>query len=203
MKSAALCTFEHSIQDADDLLALFDSTKSEVLKRASLVMALAALETYIEDRIIEAVDTVAGSDPKAGRLSSFYKTSLENDLKTFHSPSTDRVRTIFQKYLALDITAGWSWNNYDSVRVCTELNKINRKRGDIAHRSARPVPGQPTPHAVTRDDLRKHIHFIKSLATATDAFLAAKLTHSPASKAGRPTESISSSPRTATGNRTA
>ena len=58
MNSAALQTFEHAIQDSIELLNHFDSlnkhppsSEIEVLKRASLVMALAALETYIEDRI--------------------------------------------------------------------------------------------------------------------------------------------------------
>src|SRR5687768_11336058 len=67
MTSIAYQTFEHAIQDAVDLLKQFDAIKrqplppeAEVLKRASLVMALAALETYIEDRIIEAADVVIG-----------------------------------------------------------------------------------------------------------------------------------------------
>lgn len=112
MKSAALSTFEHAIQDALDLLGHFDSIdkqspRAEVLKRASLVMALAALETYVEDRIIEAVHGVACSHPEPGHLANFYKASLESDLKTFHTPNADRVKAIFQKYLSIDVTAGF------------------------------------------------------------------------------------------------
>ncbi len=57
------------------------------------------------------------------------------------------------------------------------LNKLAKKRGDNAHRSWRPLSGeaQPGPHKVTRDDLRKHIHFVEQLAQATDAFLDEKL----------------------------
>lgn len=33
---------------------------------------------------------------------------------------------------------------------------------------------QPKQHAVTRDDLRKHIYFITQIASTTDSFLAAK-----------------------------
>ena len=65
MTSVAHQNFEHAIQDAVDLLNHFDSInikppppEAEVLKRASLVMALAALETYIEDRVVEADCTV-------------------------------------------------------------------------------------------------------------------------------------------------
>ena len=184
MKSIALQTFEHAIQDATDLINHFDSLNKqppppevEVLKRASLVMALAALETYVEDRIVEAAETISRNASQSERLSAFYKESLQNDLKYFHTPSTDRVKAIFQKYLAIDITEGWSWNNYDPARARSELNKLAKKRGDIAHRSLRPVAGQPQPaaHAVTRDELRKSIRFIVDLAGATDVYIREKL----------------------------
>lgn len=182
MKSSAFQTFEHAIQDAVDLFNLFDALnkqppppEAEVLKRASLVMALAALETYIEDRIVEAADVVSGLGSEESALAKFYKSSLENDLKYFHTPSTDRVKAIFSKYLCVDVTEGWVWNYYDPTRARSELNRITKKRGDIAHRSWRPVAGQPTPHAVTREDLRKHIRFIKDLMDATDAYLDTKL----------------------------
>ena len=183
MKSRAIETFEHAIKYAIDLLNHFDALNSqppppeaEVLKRASLVMALAALETYVEDRVVEAADEVSGRGSEASRLVRFYKESLENDFKYFHTPSTDRVKVIFAKYLGVDVTEGWAWNHYDPARARAELNKIAKKRGDIAHRSWRPGPGQSTPHAVTREDLRKHIRFIQDLVGATDAFLAEILT---------------------------
>ncbi len=53
MTSKAFHTFEHAIQDAIDLLKHFDALNKqsppelEDLKRAGLVRALAALETYI------------------------------------------------------------------------------------------------------------------------------------------------------------
>ena len=165
MPSKALQTFEHAIQDAVDLLAHFDALNKkppppeiEVLKRASLVMALAAL-------CMES----SGSES----LSEFFQNSLENDLKTFHTPSTDRVRPMFSKYLGYDVTKGWSWNNCDPAKARSELNRLAKKRGDIAHRSWRPLPGQPMQHAVTRDAMRKHIHFVKELAKATDAYVEA------------------------------
>jgi hypothetical protein len=182
MTSLASKTFEHAIQDATDLLNQFDALnklppppEAEVLKRASLVMALAALETYIEDRIREAANAVAGSMNGASRLSDFYKASLENDLKYFHTPSTDRVRAAFEKYLGIDITEGWTWNNFDPSRARAELTRITKKRGDIAHRSWRPAAGAADAHAVTREDLRKHIRFIRDLVAATEIHLAAKM----------------------------
>src|ERR1041385_1993917 len=135
MTSRAFQTFEHAIQDADDLLNHFDTLNKhppppeiEVLKRASLVMALAALETYVEDRIVEAADAVSGRGSELNHLVKFYKSSLENDLKFFHTPTSDRVKAIFIKYLSIDVTEGWTWNHYDPARVRNELNKIAKKR---------------------------------------------------------------------------
>ena len=184
MTSRALQTFDHAIQDAIDLLNHFDALNTnppppqiEVLKRASLVLALAALETYLEDRLLEAAESISARPDRESFLASFYNDSLKKDLKVFHTPSTDRVRPIFKKYLGLDITEGWNWNNCDSARARRELNALAVKRGNIAHRSERPLSGesQTSPHAVTRDDLRKHIHFVKQIALSTDEFLDAKL----------------------------
>lgn len=177
MPSKASLTFDHAIQDALDLVNHFDKLntqppppENEVLKRASLVMALAALETYFEDRLVEAVEAVAGTGD--GHLSQFMRDSLANDLKYFHTPSTDRVRPLFQKYLGVDITEGWKWNNMEPAAARTELNALAKKRGDIAHRSWRPTNGTPAKHAVSRDDLRRHIHFIRQVVLATDTVLA-------------------------------
>lgn len=180
MPSKALQTFDHVIQDAIDLLNHFDALNTnppppqiEVLKRASLVMALAALETYFEDRLVEASEALCAKSSDIV-LAKFLQESLANDLKFFHTPSTDRVRPIFLKYLGVDITECWAWNNVDPAGARLELNRLAKKRGDIAHRSWRPADGQPQPqrHAVTRDDLRKHIHFVRQLAQATDSYLA-------------------------------
>ncbi|GAB3280383.1 HEPN domain-containing protein [Parahaliea aestuarii] len=176
MTSKAFQAFDHAIQDAMELLDHFDALNKqppppeiEVLKRASLVMALAALETYLEDLLIETVESLCCDGDE--RLSDFIQASLISDLKVFHTPSTDRVRPIFKKYLGYDVTEGWSWNNSDPAKARTELNRLAKKRGDIAHRSVRPLPGQPTQHAVTRDAMRKHIHFIKELVRTTDTYV--------------------------------
>ncbi len=180
--SQSFITFEYSIKDATELLDHFDSintnpppSNAEVLKRASLIMALAALETYIEDRITEAANKISTNDNQNEKLQTFFTKSLQNDLRTFHTPSADRIKSIFEKYFNIDVTSGWVWNNFDQHKAKSELNKIAKKRGDIAHRSLRPQPGQPMPHAVTRDELSKHIRFICNLALATEKFLSDKI----------------------------
>ena len=183
MASKALQAFDYALQDSTDLLKHFDALNTkppppdiEVLKRASLVLALAALETYFEDRIVEAVEALCSKSSGSDGLTDFYRQSLDIDLRSFHSPNTERVRQIFQKYLQLDVSESWTWNNCDPIKAKSELNRLVKKRGDIAHRSLRPTSGeaQPRQHAVTRDDLRKHIHFITQVVNATDRFLASK-----------------------------
>lgn len=70
--SEAHSTLNHSMCDASDRLERFDRVNvkpqpdtAEVLKRASLVMALAALETYIEDRICEATTATAQGEKES------------------------------------------------------------------------------------------------------------------------------------------
>jgi len=180
--SQSFNTFEYSIKDATELLDHFDSintnpppSNAEVLKRASLIMALAALETYIEDRITEAANKISANNNENKKLQSFFTRSLQHDLKTFHTPNTDRIKSIFVKYFDIDVTEGWIWNYVDQNKAKSELNKIAKKRDDIAHRSLRPQPGQPMPHAVTRDELSKHIRFICNLVLATEKFLFEKI----------------------------
>jgi len=178
MGSQAVQTFDHAIQDAVELLDHFDTLNNqppppeiEVLKRAGLVMALAALETYFEDLLVESVESLCNESTSSERMSKFTKSSLKNDLKVFHTPSTDRVRPIFKKYLGYDITEGWSWNNSNPSKARAKLNQLAKKRGDIAHRSGRPLPGQPAQHAVTRDEMRKNVHFIKELVRTTEVYV--------------------------------
>ena len=70
--SNASDTFVQSIQDAENLLKHFNALNTkppppeiEVLKRAGLIMAMTAWETYVEDRLLEA--SGAGSKGSATR----------------------------------------------------------------------------------------------------------------------------------------
>ncbi|WP_275920128.1 HEPN domain-containing protein [Aeromonas sp. 2HA2] len=105
--SKAIQGFEYSIKDAEELLAHFDSINanppppsSEVLKRAGLVMALTAWETYVEDRLVEEMHKklaiVQGS-----YLGDFILKKLHTDLKSFHNPSSDKTKKYSWIILAL------------------------------------------------------------------------------------------------------
>ncbi|MGH8441224.1 MAG: HEPN domain-containing protein, partial [Pseudomonas sp.] len=110
--SRASITFDGSIEDAVTLLQHFDSAhknspeSAEVLKRAGLVMALTAWETYVEDRVREIVQSrlkaVNGSP-----IGKFVSGKLEEELKRFHNPTADKTRKLFLDYLEIDVCSGW------------------------------------------------------------------------------------------------
>ncbi|WLI87889.1 HEPN domain-containing protein [Massilia sp. R2A-15] len=176
--SRALQGFENGIRDAEELLAHFDAingkpppANAEVLKRAGLVMALTAWETYVEDRLLEEMSkklgVVAGS-----YVGDFVMNKLKHDLKQFHNPSSDKTKRIFHEYLGIDVTEGWAWANYEPEKARTTLNAWMSKRGDAVHRSKPVNAGSPAAHLVKRDDLEKLIRFIRDLVKATDLFIA-------------------------------
>lgn len=178
--SRSALTFENSIEDANYLLTHFDSVKAtvknpdslEVVKRAGLVMALTAWETYIEDRIRESVDAqlrvLNGS-----RIGSFMDRRLTLELKQLHNPSSEKVKRLFVEFLDVDVTEGWRWSNHDPASARKMLDGLIIKRGEVVHRSKAPTDGPPNPHLVKRDELDKAITFLKGLVAATEKALEA------------------------------
>jgi hypothetical protein len=172
--SKAKLSFESSIKDAEALLAHFDDMKkppppdAEVLKRAGLVMALTAWETYVEDRVLEEVKQrlrgVEGS-----YVGKFVLIRLEQELKRFNNPTAEKTRKLFTDFLEIDVTQSWEWQDFDCARVKKTLDELLSRRGDVVHRSKAVVAGAPPqPHAVKRDYLERSIRFLKLLVEATD-----------------------------------
>jgi len=175
--SEAKLVFDTSIKDAEDLLEYCNSLghplpeKAEVFKRAGLVMALAAWETYVEDRVREGV--LREVSKRTDHAERFIQARLEEELKRFHNPSAEKTKKLFTDYLGVDVTAAWSWRHYDPVKAKEKLDALVKKRGDAVHRSKRRSTGPSPPHLVTKEDLEKAIRFFRELVTATDKSLIA------------------------------
>ncbi len=178
--SKAKTNFEGSIKDAEALLAHFDSLpkpppdSAEVLKRAGLVMALTAWETYVEDRVLEEVTARLRivNDSSVGK---FVMGRLQEELRRFHNPTSEKTRKLFFDFLEVDVTVLWEWQHVDHVKAKKTLDELIIKRGDAVHRS-KPLPGAAVPlapHLVKREDLDRSIRFLRSLVEATDKGLAA------------------------------
>ena len=169
--------FKGSIKDAEDLLAHFDGLakpppeSAEVLKRAGLVMALTAWETYVEDRVREEVG-VRLRAINGSHIGKFVFGRLEDELKRFHNPTAEKTKKLFVDYLEVDVTAAWEWQQIDAPKAKKTLDDLISKRGDAVHRSKPIASGSPpAPHLVKRDDLDRSIRFLKSLVEATERAL--------------------------------
>lgn len=175
--SQASATFQEAIKDAEHLLGHFDklNTKpppleNEVLKRAGLVMAMTAWETFVEDRVCEAAEVRLRTCSDAG-IVAFVKSRLNDEIKRLHSPTADKTIQLFNDYAGIDVSSGWRWNHVDPKVAKDRLNGYIRLRGDVVHRS-RVTPKGPTPaHPVTKDDLHKAIGFLKELVKGTERAL--------------------------------
>ena len=180
--SKAKLTFDTSIKDSEVLLAHCNSLghplpqTAEVFKRAGLVMALTAWETYVEDRILEGVKECVSE--VATHAEKFMLAKLDEELKRFNTPAAEKTRKLFLDYLEIDVTIAWHWNGFDVQKAKEKLDALVKKRGDAVHR-AKVVSAVPAPHLVTKDDLEKAIRFFKQLVLATEGLLEADERESP------------------------
>jgi hypothetical protein len=178
--SNAKLSFEKSIQDAELIVKYFDELNSikenkkskelEVLKRAGLIIALTAWETYVEDRIEEAVQALLKASPTS-QTAKFMEFKLEDELKRFHNPNSDKTKKLFLDYLGIDVYESWSWNNFDLSKIKKTLDDLVSKRGEAAHRARIEAVGKNNPDLITIDELRKSFTFLKNLVEATDKAL--------------------------------
>ena len=175
--SKASDTFSHSIGDAENLLGHFNALNTkpppkelEVLKRAGLIMAMTAWETYVEDRVLEATAERLRdlTDPS---ISSFVQSKLDEEIRRLHNPTSEKVIQLFRDYAGVDLTDSWCWNNADKKVVRDRLNAYIKLRGDVVHRSRTVEPGPPKAHPVTKEDLERAIRFLKNLVQATEVAL--------------------------------
>lgn len=177
MSSNASEVFAQSILDAENLLAHFNKLNTkppppeiEVLKRAGLIMAMTAWETYVEDRVTEAV-TARLRGLADSSIAEFVQAKLADEIKRLHNPTSEKTIHLFRDYANVDLTDKWVWNNYEAKAVRERLNQYMKLRGDVVHRSRTIEPGPPKAHPVTKEDLEKVIRFLRALVEATEKAL--------------------------------
>jgi len=176
--SIANDTFSKSILDAENLLSHFNklNTKppppeNEVLKRAGLIMAMTAWETYVEDRVREAAAGRLGTLADKS-IAAFVQAKLDEEIRRLHNPAFDKTVQIFHDYAGVDLTKYWCWDNADAKAVRERLDQYIKLRGDVVHRSRAILPGPPQGHPVTKEELERAIRFLRKLLEATErAFL--------------------------------
>ncbi len=164
--------FDLAIKDAEDLLSRFDNENNssqernpESLKRSGMIMALSAWETYIKDRFKEEVAVWLCSLDNSP-VGKFIQRKVDEDLKRFFNPNSQRTKKLFNDYFEVDITEYWEWDNYNSTEVRTKLNELISKRGEAAHQAN---TGLNQPHIIKREELEKAIRFLKGLVRAMES----------------------------------
>lgn len=176
-ESKASLTFSESIKDAENLLSHFITLnpekpppETEVLKRAGLVMAMTAWETYVEDRLTEvALEKLKGiGDP---HIAGYVQGRLIDEISRLHNPTSAKTIQLFKDFAGVDLSNAWTWNHMDALSARKRLDDYIKLRGDVVHRSRKSQPGPTPPHPVNKDDLLKAIRFLKELVNATDKAL--------------------------------
>jgi len=175
--SKAANVFTLSIQDAENLLRHFKSLntqppppETEVLKRAGLIMAMTAWETYVEDRVQEAAEKRLSALLDSS-IAIFVKGRLNDEIKRLHNPTSDKTIQLFRDYAGVDLTNSWVWNNYEPKLVRERLNHYMKLRGDVVHRSRSAGNDTSVAHPVKKEDLERAISFLKELVKATETAL--------------------------------
>lgn len=133
-------------------------------------MAFTAWETYVEDRLQEAVKQQVKLI-KGSSMGNFFQKKLDEELKRFNTPTSDKAKKLYKDFLDIDdITEGWHWSNYNPKDAREQLNKWIKLRGDVVHHS-KDISANPLPHPVKREDLLKCIKFLEGLVGAFDKYL--------------------------------
>lgn len=176
--SQASETFAETILDAENLLQHFNDLNTqppppqiEVLKRAGLVMAMTAWETYVEDRVTEACEKRLENlaDP---HLAQFVSARLGEEIRRLNNPGSAKTLKLFRDFAGVDLKDRWCWNNCEGDTARQRLDEYMKKRGEVVHRS-RPLGQAGNGHAVKKGELEKAISFLKHLVEATERALGA------------------------------
>jgi hypothetical protein len=176
--SRAAEVFAQAIKDAENLLAHFNKLNThppppdiEVLKRAGLIMAMTAWETYVEDRVNEAA-AARLAEVGDSTVAAFVRTRLDEEIKRLHNPNAEKTLQLFRDYAGVDLTKVWTWDGFEPELIRERLNQYLKLRGDIVHRARVVEAGPPTAQPVTKEGLQKAIAFLKNLVAATEVGLA-------------------------------
>jgi hypothetical protein len=166
--------FAESILDAENLLKHFNTLNDhppppelEVLKRAGLVMAMTAWETYVEDRVEETL-AIRLNGVADGSIVNFIESRLAEAIKRLHNPDTKKTIKLFRDFANVDLESSWNWNGLDFKTVRERLDGYIKLRGDVVHRSRPSCQSASKRHPVKKEDLEKAISFLKNLVEATE-----------------------------------
>jgi len=173
--SPAKEAFDLGMADAEVLLARLNDKEAkltqeqgEVHKRATLLLACAAWETYVEERVNESL-TLKIKALGSNEFTEFVKRKFEDELKSFNNPNAEKTRKLFRDFLTVeDVTHFWRLSGYTPELARKRLDALLKKRGHAAHHTRPAKQGTPAAHLITKPELEKGLNFLKMLVEATE-----------------------------------
>ena len=203
--SNAALNFEGSIGVAEELLSihvLLGTGKRgrpgkylEALKRATIIMAVTAWETYIEDFLLARFrDSIAKAVKPQDVASSFnaaahrwlethrhkppelarwagdswkdtVRAYVDAEVAAFHTPNSTNIRALSRRLSGTDVTEHWHWRGISTSRAAARLDKLIRRRGELAHQGKRLLEENAD---VRLREARDAIALCRALARATE-----------------------------------
>ncbi|WP_147307419.1 HEPN domain-containing protein [Mesorhizobium denitrificans] len=125
--------------------------EQEALHRASVVLTVAAWESYVEKILQEALNAISVSyqntTPSAPQWSihafEMRRAQLNSEINKFNTPNSENVRRLFNDSLGFDPWPAWQWRqgrrNWASSAVRERINNWLNIRHSIAHGFALPA----------------------------------------------------------------
>jgi RiboL-PSP-HEPN len=141
---------EAVLADAEELVAAHQDLRTGgrgrqwglgALNRAVVVMCAAAWESYVEEVVKEAVETLRPAGPNLGGWPA-QKAAVLGQVGRFNNPTSQHVRDLIATSIGLpDITSAWSWQKcsvLDAIKLLDGFLMATRHK--VAHGdSPRPV----------------------------------------------------------------
>ncbi len=63
---------------------------------------------------------------------------FKNDIARFHTPNSENIKKLFERYLNLNVESCWEWDEMSHEKACQELDKCIELRGEIVHKGRNP-----------------------------------------------------------------
>jgi hypothetical protein len=89
------------------------------------------------------------------------------ELDNLHTPSSDNIKQLSERYLGFDLTSRWSWPGCSASKAARRLNALIKLRGSLVHRGKEAFAGA----AVKLDEVRDGVDLVRRLVKLTDKAL--------------------------------
>jgi hypothetical protein len=174
----------------------------EALKRSSLILAVTAWESFVEDTVQQQLEKRLNAATTPSQVQSIFQAvaqewlegarryapdlikwtgdswkqiireSLKAKLERFHTPNTENVDSLFQRYLQCrDLSKNWSWQSVTHQDAAKKLDALIKVRGRAVHRGMRLHPMSRPESPMGRTTVIKALNLIYNLVDATERAL--------------------------------